>query len=694
MKNYYLYLDESGDFKGESSKPSIIAGLMSVDTSCTESRAEKFFEDVKKNNSDFAEIDTDPFHAMEEKDIHLAQFIVELMEHMAKQNISFVVFKNQRHYNIVNSDVTYLNVFAEGIVNLAKKLIAETEDKVTLNIVYAKRINVKELDTKANILNIKATEYTERIEERIFWRISHLNHEQRDRIQINLTRGSATTLKSLMLADAVCFALRGGQSKFITEQKRRIENLPCEKFYLMDGTSWSSIQDYLIEDRLADALYSVYGSEKPALSEEYMKRFNDILINKFKEIGASARKLQYDTISQTISTLVDRRAYDETIYFIDALEQNFFPLLKNENLEYTEFYFDLHFYKLTVVTHQGNTLEEQKEIDICRKILPSLPATCETLDYYLKYKLREVEHLKNIYDFENALIELDKLENTLSNMVDLVQMLDGLDEFGKHINSTTLGRVIGSRVATKIYLAYTDRKYIESARKDSDTAIKNFTSKADKARQYQARAMLETVAEKYDDALEWLGKAFDVEENVTAEKVLKSIINFQGLKVFGFLHYVNLMSAAMTAGNSLGKSMYVAWIHQNPEITFSPNMEYPLPLIYHKIGKCRALQKNEDALKYYDEAIKVYFADSKKFTSYAAGLLIEADLFLTMPTKKYMKRLTKLCNDYKKFAAADIPESMRKTFADWDCLEEKIVKDSEKEIREYLANITKKVPFI
>lgn len=696
MKKYYVYLDESGQFieTTKNGNVSIIAGFLSSDSSCTESRAEKFLADVKKTNTDFAGINIAPFHAMEETDNHTPQFIVELMEHMAKQKIDFVVLKSQRHYHIVNSDTTYLNVFAEGIVNLAKDMLSKTTDNVTLNVVYAKRVDMKKYHASGNKNTIKEKEYTDRIEERIALRMAQLKNNQRDRIKINLSAGSARKSKALMLADAVCYAFRGGKDYFNQNQKSRIKNLPCHKFSLMEKISWDSIQNALIDNRLAEALYSVYGFGMPSLSEEYMEIFEDALINKLKEIGASGRKLQYDTVSQIISSLVDRRDYDETIYFIDALEEKFFPLLKKENLYSTEFYFDVHFYKLTVLTHKSHTLKEQEEIDICRKILPSLPATCETLDYYLKYKLREVEHLKNIYAFENALNGLDNLENILSNMVDLVQMLDGLGEFGKNISSTTLGKVIGSRTATKIYLSYTDRNYIASARKDSDTAIKNFTSKSDKARQYQTRAMLETVAEKFSDALEWLGKAFDLEENVTAEKVLKSIINFQGLKIFGFLHYVNLMSAAITAGHPIGKSMYDAWINQNAESTLPTNMEYPMPLIYHQIGKCRALQGNKNALKYYDEAIKKSLADSEDLTSYAAGLLIEADRFLMLSTGKDLKVLNKLCADYKKFADTDIPESMRKIFGAFDSLEEKIKKDSEEKIREYLAEITKKIPFI
>ena len=697
MQTYFLYLDESGKFQENINKGSIsiIAGFLH-NRNCTEARAESLLTQIKSKSSNFSGISISPFHAMEETDSNIFNFIVELMEQMAKQKMQFVIFKSQRNYNIVNSDVTYLNVFAEGIVNLIQRLLAQTNDEITLNVTYASRLNVAlENENPGMYIKIEEKEYKERIEERIAWRMAQLNISELSRIQINLSVGSARLFKSLMLADAVCYAMRGGKKNFSYEQIQRIEKLPCYSFSLLEKISWSSIQNALIENRLAEAIYSAYGFGKPDLPSDYKNIFCELLIKKLKEIGRSGRKLQYNSISQIICTLLENREYDAANYFIDSLEKNFFPLLEAQGMESTEFYFDVHFYRLTIATHQGNTFEEQTEINICRKLLPSLPSTCETLDYYLKYKLREIEHLKNIYDFENAIKNLDNLEQILSNMVELVQIIEGLNEFGKNIRSTTLGKVIGSRTAAKIYLSYSQPKYIDLARKDSDIAIENFTDKNDKARQYQIRSMLETTAGNFPESLEWLGKAFNAENNNSPAKVLTSIINFQGLNIFGFLHFVNLMASAMITENYLAEQMYDAWINQDAEAALPKEMFYPMPLIYHQVGKCRALQGNKNAVNYYNMALQSLFSNPKNFTLYAEGLLIEADMFLTFSTGKDTKRLNKICEDYKKFVTDNIPESMKIVFKDWDFLEQKIKKRSnEEEIRKYILDITKKIPLI
>ena len=695
MQNYYLYLDESGQFEENlKTKASIIAGFLGRNLICTEQRAEKIFSQVKAGDANFSEIEIDPFHAMESNNKNIPQFIVALLNKIAKENFQIITFKSQKNYNIVNSDVTYLNVFAEGIVNLVQRLLAETNDEIILNVLYASRLNVKDSEKRKIYISIEEKEYTERIEERIAWRMAQLNLSDRNRVQIKLTVGKALNLKTLMLADAVCFALRGGTRNFTAEQKAEIKKFPIMPFSVVEQISWSTIQNALIENRLADAIYFAYGTERQNLPEDRTEIFSDLLINKLKNIGSVARKLQFNLISQLIGTLVENREYQATNNFIDALEEKIFPLLREQNIDCEEFYFDVHFYKLTVATHQGNTLAEQREIKICREHLSKLPATCETLDYYLKYKLREVEHLKNIYDFEKSIEELNNLEKILSDTVSLVQMIEELGDFGKNISSTTLGKVIGSRTAAKIYSLPTHPQYLKSAREDSDAAIAYFIAKSDKARQYQTRSMLETVAKNFDESLSWLGKAFEVEENISPTKVLQAIMNFQGTKIFGFLHYTNLMATAMECENSLGKKMYDAWINLDAESVLLNNLEYPEPLIYRQIGKCRALQGNKNAKKYYDAAIKSCLDNPNNFTIYFAGLIIEADKIVTFFSGKDIKILNKFCEDCAKFIKFDIPQSMKIKFADFDNFSQKIKKSSAEDIKNFLSEFVKSTPLI
>ena len=154
------------------------------------------------------------------------------------------------------------------------------------------------------------------------------------------------------------------------------------------------------------------------------------------------------------------------------------------------------------------------------------------------------------------------------------------------------------------------------------------------------------------------------------------------------------MAATMTANDPLAKKMYDVWINQNAESVLPKNMHYPMTLIYRQIGKCRALQGNKNAINYYDSAIKNSMCNLTNLTHYAMGIIMEIERFLIFYTERDIKQLNRIILDYKKFIESDIPESMKKSFVDWNIFEQKITpKDSEK-IREYFFKTINKIPLI
>lgn len=693
MSTYHLYLDESGNFNelANNSEPSIVAGFI-TEKNCTEAQAKALLNMTKNSSENFSTINVNQFHAMKNSSPALGEFLTLLLENMSRKNYKLIVFKNDKSYTSVNSDVTYLNVFAEGIVNLLEKLLAQTTDEISLNVNYATRLNVAERDKHGIYMSLDEKSYLERIEERIDWRMLRLKNSERARITKKFSPAKADKFAPLMLADAVCFALRGGLKNFTSEQKARIKTLPTLKFQLTEKFLWRDIQNALIEDRIGEAVYSWYTRGTSTLLEEYDSSFKDSVAKKLGEMDDEQRKFQYDTLAQLIGNLVNRREFETVKNLVDALDKNFFPLIADKNLEAQELLFDMHFQRLTVATHEGNTLDEQREIELCRKILPTLPATCEMLDYFLKYKLRETEYLKNIYDFTGAIKELDRLERILSSTVELVKMIDELEDFAKNIRSTTLGKVIGSRAAAKIYLSATEPNLIWSAREDSDMAIEQFISESDKSRQFQMRSMLETRAGNFEESFTWLAKAFNVNENPTPAKVLSAIKNLSGGKNFELLHFANLMAAAMAAKKSLGREMFEAWTTQNAEDLLK-GTNYPVPVILWRVGKCRALQGQKTAKKFYDDAAKFLLETPRNLTLYSEGLLVEADRFATLDEGNNSKLLRKIQADYQKFSEFPLPPTMRKAFSEWEKLDvaKKLLAE---ELKDFFKSLVQKIPVI
>ena len=694
MPTYHLYLDESGGFNelASNSEPSIVAGFLS-ETNCTEARAKELLNMTKNFSEEFSTINVNNFHAMENRNPAISEFITQLLENMSKKNYKLVVFKNDKNYTSVNSDVTYLNVFAEGIVNLLEKLLAQTNYEIFLDINYATRLNVTERDRHGIYISIDENSYIERIEERIDWRMLRLKSSERARITKKFSSAKANKFAPLMLADAVCFALRGGLKNFTSEQKARIKTLPILKFQLTEKFLWRDIQNALIEDRIGEAVYSWYTRGTATLLAEYDASFKDSVTKKLTDMKSERRKFQYNTLAQLIGNLVNSREFDAVKNLVSALDKNFFPLIAENNLEAQELFFDTHFKRLTVATHEGNTLDEQREIELCRKILPTLPATCEMLDYFFKYKLRETEYLKNIYDFSGAIKELDRLEKILSSTIELTKMIDELEDFAKNIRSTTLGKVIGSRAAAKIYLSATEPNLIRSAREDSDKAIEQFISESDKSRQFQMRSMLETRAGNFEESLAWLAKALNFKGYSTPAKVLASIKNLSGDKNFELLHFANLMAAAMAAKKSLGCEMFDAWTSQNAEDLLN-GTNYPVSVILWRAGQCRAFQGQKTAKNFYDDAAKLLLETPRNLTVFSEGLLVEADRFATLNESNSSKLLRKIQADYQKFSELPLPPTMRKAFSEWEKIDNAAKKLSADDLKDFFQRLVNKIPVI
>ena len=141
MKEYTLYLDESGNFEETGKYPSVVAGYLMDGNAFTENKAKEIFVVTKNKNTLFEKINIDTFHGMEDYSKEMTEFCVSVLEEMAiNQNLHFVCFRNRKNLKIVNSDITYLNVVTDGIIQLLQSLVAINNMPVNLNISYARNL--------------------------------------------------------------------------------------------------------------------------------------------------------------------------------------------------------------------------------------------------------------------------------------------------------------------------------------------------------------------------------------------------------------------------------------------------------------------------------------------------------------------------------------------------------------------------
>lgn len=689
MKKYQLFLDESGGFIENKNgkkvdKPSSVAGYLAENQDCTEEWAESIFCDVKNSDSCFSKININPFHGLKTyNNPNMTAFVTAVLQKMcSNKSIRLVEFKNMKGLDIVNSNITYLNVLTEGIIQLITELLAETQDKINLDIIYAERSG------------IKMNEYTERLKERLILQRAAFPQQTKNRFTYTVDYGSAKKKHTLMLADAVCSAVRGFKERFSKEEKaiiRTLKNRPKGlRYSVLENKAWQNMEALLIENRLADFVYHWYVRIDDDIAlKEREEEFKEKVIEKFKTGSPNFIRSQFKLLSQIIDSIVSERKYKAADMVMDHLFDDFFPLLEQAGIEVKRYLFDLHFYRLTTCTHQGAVALGNREMQICDELLKKIEWSYEDLEYLLSYKLRKVEQQKNSFDFKGALETLTGMEMLLEESLKVITMVNDLGEFTKNIKSKMLGKVLGSKVAVESYLLDEMPELKEWILLDSDKAIIQFTEPVDITRQYQTRAMAEYKLGNYENAVKALKKA----AGVTDDNLMMLVRTFKEKKdEFGLMHYANIMALATAEGSQLGKEMYEAWEQENvADLINELEVGYPKYVIQWRVATTRCnLGASVEAGLYYRLAMNEALKDINVPTIYAAGLAIQAEYCANIQgTEKQLELLKVRC---AKFMESNIPDTMREYFKG---LDELFVKnnDQEKEKRELLL-ATKKIPIL
>ena len=669
MKKYTLLLDESGNFKETAQKagPSIVAGLLAEEGIFSEAWARGCFKALQERDKNYESIIINPFHAMEEKSPYKSDYITDLLCALAKKGVRIVSFVNQNGIVIVNSDITYLNVFANGVISLVRTLLKTTDEDISLDIFYAHREEDVLRENHNLHVRIQQEEYEKRLLERLELLVAKMPVTDRKRIgrRITLRTDNAKKNPLLMLADAVCFALRGGKGCFGKEQKARIQELDPLVYEVPEKETWSVLQDSMMHNHYAEAVFLWYGGFQEELGK-YRDTFHEQLVRHFLDAEEAEREVETTILSQYLQRLIKQRLFDVANRYMEGMDNEFIPLMRGHGIHFDRLYFDLHYSRLTTATHQGDCITGEKEIALCRDSLKAVPLTCETLDYYLRYKIREVEHLKNCYDFKTALRELDNLEKILTNMVELIQMIDELGDWAKGITSNTLGRIYGSRIMTRCYLSLSMKEQFELARADFEKALEQFSNDSDQRRDCQSRAAVEYTAGHYEEALGFLSLAFMDDESTDVRKVLNAILNEKrgNNRLFGLMHYATEMARAMLDGNSLGTEMFEAWMAKDIDFGTGKD-EYPVSVILWRLATCAALQNLRAAKGWYKRAIDASMRNVHAHTNVIIGLTIQLERLALLPfnTEKNIIRLQK---DYREFMASGIPAALRGSLELWE----------------------------
>lgn len=667
MRSFELYLDESGQFINEDKAitPSLIGGILVKKDDLSITKAKDIMDEAIKNvPGNYVHIND-----ISKKDSKLSgKVAVDIMQKIRLIPAYTVIFSNSELLDFKDDKLLYLNIMAEGIINLLEKLSSEKADAVELDVIAAVR---RDLSVDDNKTIIEIEEYSNRIKERIYMKMAEKNIFLSKNCKVNFKLSSARTNPKLMLSDIVCNSkLTINSKKFDDEQRQILNNIFGASKYIFSVFKpdiQKKISEYLIQNNIVDAIFLLNEENDEKISKELI----NLVINNINTMSIANLRIQLELLSLKIKSLIDvQRNLFLCEKFLVKLQKDIIGKIKVKDFIINKLKIDISLYLLTIYTHQGDNKNSKEQIEISKKELEKINGSWDFLDYYYILKIREAVFYNTCF---NNIKSIEILTEVINKFTDVLKTMHNISDFS-NIKSDMIAKAVGTRLQAYTSLITPNigeekkNEYYKKGIEDSNFAISQFVSEIDKRRQYQYRAMLEISVDNYDEAVKYLMKIVGLTE-ISFDKFLEKVEEISDFsRYFIMSNYFEIMQHAVSYKNkSLGIEMYNAY-KNNKEIYREYTLEaeeeneaifenkdkdiyiHPFEIIYWNLGKYFKENSKELAEKYFDKALEICDKMNEQ-TIDVLAIAIEADKLLV--SKNIPEDKSKLLKRYKDISSND-----------------------------------------
>ncbi|ACV63724.1 hypothetical protein Dtox_2970 [Desulfofarcimen acetoxidans DSM 771] len=704
--SFGLFLDESGDFADRYSgekRNSLVGGVLAPAGLLTAGLAKSIFDRA------FDEVELPRQKLVHMTDMpadKVSPFVLSVFNLLRENNLQPVLIENNERVLIVDPDVTFLNILAEGITRLFEHLGAVNK-KVCLNVLAARRLaDDKKYPGYKRVL--AQEEYSSRLNERLHWSwvrkglMQGYGSWQVSSFDI----GSAREDERLMLADVVCNAWynRNNEKRIVPGQRDQME-IQVGRFYytVLEHGSTGAVARLMGEGAIGEAMFETFTSLLALGSTQVHK---EILGKKLKELlrdcvdrlaGMSSygRAHQLSTLRERFYYLVHvERDLHRGRQLLELVQELLIPPLKeklpdSEGAAIDALEFDLRVINLAIATHRGNLSMAEKQVQHIRGLLPVMASRWENLNAISEFFLREAVHLTNSYDFWGTIKLMNVMYKFIEETIELFPV--ALPQvFGEGFKSDFKGKVLGCRLQAYAFLGRGDPDYYQRARYDSDLAIAEFEKWDDLARHYLYRCYIETDSGNYADALDWLAKSLGLGPKSEIKIIAESLsADPEGQKLFSLMHYSRLMArSALDGEEKLAGLLYKGWTEyhlENHPFLVSGSDEHPAEILFWKWGSYLLVNGSIKAgQEKHARALKICFASQENDTLYTigVGILAEQAAILAQGGVKYKneyKSVLKALRDSlnKLLSKEGLLISLTNYFVHWPAAVEELISNPE-----------------
>tara|TARA_R110002111_G_scaffold164386_1_gene230540 strand:- start:7865 stop:10099 length:2235 start_codon:yes stop_codon:yes gene_type:complete len=619
-----LYIDESGSFLETSTDiddqileqerpqkfPSQVAGLIVSHGTLTPSNARDVLQRcISLSGRDFEE----PIHGNRiPKGDGYDAIIEKLVTECLRKRWQPIRIVNLEELSYGDRVAVYTNLVAELVLRAFETKAQSGFREIEINLYYA--VVMTGMTPKGQPTFIEPEDYKKRLTEYLtFIAVRRGFSKEASAWKIGaVTQRSANRSTEIQLCDLISNASFANFSKCgpiaaetLRSSFEKYDNSlhSCELTNIVDrylaedtlGLAVQTIAERMIQDNLA-----------PEIQHGAVTRL-ELIVSRLASLGAPSRDSQFSVILSWIEQLIEmQRSLDLGRRLVNWLIVNLVePLMRSlhdESDAYSIVWFKHGLYLQILIScnHLGALEEARTASKELNRLIPSLAGRWEHAWLLVRGLIAQSVHQIDCYEYSQASRRMESVVKYFESLADLFQFaLPGI--FPKRVRSDLRGQALGTWLQSELYNGLVDKSKINLARKLSENAIDEFTTIADKLRQYQYRCQIEIAAGKLNVAHDYLARSIKLAEKSDIE-IAKAILEMTNslpiAQGFTLLHWFRYGRAACLSSDHKKRDEFLSALYSSGVLNIDwcsgKSTTYPSHGILRQLAVIRAYEGKRD----------------------------------------------------------------------------------------------------
>ena len=615
MKQFEVWLDESGRFDDTpyvEDLYSFIGDVLIAKKDITKIPFSKLLKDKKLN------------HAMELSSKEKKSLVLPILKDFKQASQSqFLFFENIEYKGIGDNRALYLEIFAEGVLQLLQYLESKY-GSIQLDLTVASRTT----PSQGHISENEYTSYFNRLLDDRKARNEITIHEDSS-VKFHLERG--TVSQKLIIADFASNIRRqhlGKAREFQDEQTLKVLQelfVDALVFSRSELSSDKRVRILLSQGDISEAVMEIFTA--PNFKKRDRKHYLTQVLERMHYLSYRLIKSQLKQLAAEVLAYTARQEnYHQMIAFLTMIQNEFMPQLKQSGHPFEYFQFEVYLQLSDVHLRAGQFSKAGSVLETSLNLVREAESSLENIfTLYRIYEKMAVFYIDS-FQFDKATKLMEELRLIYEDLFEWFTTYPLVERYFKQLKSEYYGDVLCMEIYSQLFQS----KDYDEIRKLSDIALTqypNFQGELERHRQYRSR--LESKAGDIDQAISWLILSIDFEHDFSQPITNDVLIHFWNKvesqetpmsQEFFMMYYLLVMTRAKEENHPLADILFKAFVsHSLPKRLFpahttqdtilvqSKDVAYhPREISYWYLGDYYRLDgKKKASLQYYDGAIAV-----------------------------------------------------------------------------------------